>query len=259
MRMDAVHEAKLVARLRAAGCVFAEDEARLLIEAAATAADLEAMTAKRVEGVPLEYLLGFVEFHGLRIAIDPGVFVPRQRTAFLVDTALSLCAPDAVVLDLCCGSGALGAAVAAALPGVELWAADVDPVATCNARRNIHGAGRVVTGDLFAPLPRALRGRVDILLANTPYVPTAAIDTMPPEARLFEALVALDGGSDGLDVQRRVAAEVPQWLATGGHLLVETSDRQTEATAAIFDSAGLDSRIAEDDELGATIVIGTLR
>lgn len=259
MRMDAARETELTVRLRAAGCVFAEDEARLILEAAATPAELEALTAKRVEGVPLEHLLGFVEFHGLRIAIDPGVFVPRQRTAFLVDTALALAAPDAVVLDLCCGCGALGAAVAAALPGVELWAADVDPRATRNARRNIHGAGRVVTGNLFEPLPRALRGRVDIVLANTPYVPTAAIDTMPAEARLFEALVALDGGSDGLDVQRRVAEEAPRWLSKGGHLLVEASDRQASVTAGIFDRAGLDARIAEDDELGATVVIGTLR
>jgi release factor glutamine methyltransferase len=100
---------------------------------------------------------------------------------------------------------------------------------------------------------------VDILLANTPYVPTAAIDTMPPEARLYEALVALDGGTDGLDVHRRVAEEAPRWLSTGGHLLVETSDRQAAITAALFHSAGLDARIAEDDELGATVVIGTLR
>ena len=111
-------------------------------------------------------------------------------------------------------------------------------------------------GDLYQPLPGALRGRVDILVANAPYVPTEEIDMMPPEARLFEPPVALDGGPDGLDLQRQVTAGAPEWLAPDGHLLIETSERQAPTTLDIFVRAGLAARIARSDELSATVVIG---
>ncbi len=235
----------IVTRLRSAGCVFAEDEAQLLISAARTPSDLVAMVDQRASGLPLEHVLGWAEFCGLRIAVDPGVFVPRRRTEFLVHQAVAvvwlngghdsadnpasraLARPPAVVVDLCCGSGAVGAALVATLDRVELHAVDIDPAAVRCARRNVaaHG-GQVYEGDLYAPLPATLRGRVDVLVANAPYVPTEAIGLLPAEARLHEARVALDGGADGLDVLRRVIAAAPQWLAPGGHLLVETSERQ---------------------------------
>ncbi|MDT7748309.1 MAG: release factor glutamine methyltransferase, partial [Pseudonocardiales bacterium] len=206
----------MVTRLRAAGCVYAEDEARLLISSARTPADLAAMVDRRVRGLPLEHVLGWAEFCGLRIAVDTGVFVPRRRTEFLVRQAASLARPGAVVLDLCCGSGAVGAALAATVERAEIHAVDIDPAAVLCARRNLAG-GQVYEGDLYEPLPDALRGRVDVLVANAPYVPTEAIGLMPPEARVHEPRVALDGGSDGLDVQRRVTAEAPRWLASGGY------------------------------------------
>ena len=244
--------------LRAAGCVFAEDEAQLLISAARTPADLAAMVSRRTVGVPLEYILGWAEFCGLRIAVDPGVFVPRRRTELLVRQAVALTRPETVVVDLCCGSGAVGAALVFAVPLVELYAADIDPAAVRCARRNLAvGGGRVFEGDLFEPLPATLRGRVDLLVVNAPYVPTEAIEMMPPEARIYEARVALDGGGDGLDVQRRVAADSPSWLAPGGHLLVETSERQAPHTADIFARNGLIPRVASSDELDAIVVIGT--
>lgn len=248
-------EADIVVRLRAAGCVFAEDEAALLVSAATGADQLESMVLRRIEGIPLEHVLGWVEFRGLRIAVDPGVFVPRQRTAFLVEQASRLAEPGAVVLDLCCGSGALGVALAAAVQNVELFASDIDPAAVVSARRNIP-TGQVFEGDLFDPLPASLRGRVDILLANTPYVPTDAIGMMPPEARLHEALVALDGGTDGLDIQRRVAADAQLWLAPGGYLLVESNERQAPLSVTIFENCGLEAWIVSSDELEATVVIG---
>ena len=107
----------MAARLRAAGCVFAEDEAGLLIAAARNPAELAAMVGRRAAGQPLEHVLGWAEFCGLRIAVDPGVFVPRRRTEFLIGQASPLARPGAVIVDLCCGSGALGAALAAALAG----------------------------------------------------------------------------------------------------------------------------------------------
>jgi release factor glutamine methyltransferase len=152
----------------------------------------------------------------------------------------------------------VGAALAAALGRVELHAADIDPAAVRCARRNVVAVGgQVYQGDLYQPLPGTLRGRVDILVANVPYIPTDSIRLLPPEARLHEPMVALDGGADGLDVLRRVAAEAALWLAPGGHLLVETSERQAARATEIVASSGLIPRVASSDELSATVVIGT--
>jgi release factor glutamine methyltransferase len=248
-------DAAVVAMLRAAGCVFAEDEARLLVAAATTPAELAGLVARRVAGLPLEHIVGWAEFCGLRILVDEGVFVPRRRTEFLVDRAVAL--SGAVVVDLCCGSGALGAAVAA-VGGVEVHAADIDPVAVACARRNLAPyGGRAYAGDLFEPLPNTLRGRVDLLLANVPYVPSDEIALMPPEAREHEPRVALDGGDDGLNVARRVTAQAPEWLAPGGSLLFETSEAQAPHAAEIVAAAGLSALVASDDDLGATVIIGT--
>lgn len=248
---------EIVRRLRAAGCVFAEDEARLLVETATGADDLERMVADRVAGLPLEQVVGFAEFCGLRVAVEPGVFVPRRRTSLLVARAAALLGRGRTVVDLCCGSGAVGAALAARVEGIEVWAADVDPAAVRCARRNLP-PGRVVQGDLYAALPDALRGRVDVLACNAPYVPSDAIALMPPEARDHEHRVALDGGVEGLDVQARVAAGAPAWLAPGGALLVETSERQAPRTAALLRAAGLVTEVARDEAVGGTVVVGTL-
>ncbi|RSN24829.1 putative protein N(5)-glutamine methyltransferase [Amycolatopsis sp. WAC 01416] len=250
----------VIDKLRKAGCVFAEDEARLLTEEARTPAELDTMVQRRVDGEPLEVILGWAGFHGLRIAVEPGVFVPRQRSELLVRHAVTLAGPGAVVLDLCCGTGALGAAIAAELGEIRLYAADIEPAAVRCARTNIAEAGgQVFEGDLYTPLPASLRGRVDILVVNAPYVPTDAIALMPPEARDHEPRVALDGGHDGVDVHRRVAAEAPQWLAPGGHLLIETSESQAVNTAEAMAHNGLTPEVITDDELYATIVVGAKR
>ncbi|MYW91500.1 putative protein N(5)-glutamine methyltransferase [Amycolatopsis rubida] len=247
----AVDVVEVVARLRGAGCVFAEDEARLLL---GQPGDLAGMVERRVAGEPLEYILGWAEFAGRRFVVAPGVFVPRHRTELLVRLAVGFAHARSVVLDLCCGSGALGATVAAEVPGIELHAADVEPAAVDCARQNV--PGEVYQGDLYVPLPQRLRGRVDVLIANVPYVPTDDVALMPPEARDHEPRVALDGGADGLDVLRRVAAEAPAWLAPGGHVLFEASERQAAAATAELRRAGLVVSVEEDDELGATVVAG---
>lgn len=256
--MSVLEPAVIVTTLRAAGCVFAEDEAALLISTARDEAELAHLVDQRVAGLPLEHVLGWAQFRGLRIEVDPGVFVPRRRTEFLVAEAIALSRPGAVVLDLCCGSGALGVAVASAQRDVDLYAADVEPRAVRCARRNVLPlGGQVFEGDLFEPLPVALKGRVDILLSNVPYVPSAEIHLLPAEARLHEPLVTLDGGDDGLALLRRVAAECRGWLAPGGHVFVETSEQQAGAAVEVFTQNGLDARVTRDDELFATVIVAT--
>jgi release factor glutamine methyltransferase len=237
--------------------VFAEDEAVLLVEAAEDTDELEAMIARRVSGEPLEYVLGWVEFARLRIIVQPGVFVPRRRTEVLVNEAGRLARPGALVVDLCCGVGAIGAALLETCEGIELHAADIDPAAVECARLNLEPEGQVHEGDLFAALPADLKGRVDIVVVNAPYVPTDAIELMPPEARLYEANVALDGGADGVDVHRRIAGEVGEWLVPDGYVLIETSQEQAPLTIAALEDAGFAAWMERDEEVDGTAVIGT--
>jgi release factor glutamine methyltransferase len=250
-----VPDSVIVTRLRAAGCVFAEDEARLLTAAARTPAELDAMVGQRVAGLPLEQVLGWAEFCGLRITVAPGVFVPRRRTEFLVRQAVALAQPGDVIVDLCCGAGAIGAALAAAVDGAEVHAADIDPAAVRCARQNLP-ADHVYQGDLYDALPAGLRGRIAILAANVPYVPTREIGLLPAEARAHEPRTALDGGADGLDVLRRVAAGAAGWLTPGGHLLSETSERQAALAETALAAVGLTARVARAADLEASVVIG---
>ena len=256
---DQAVTAAVVARLRASGCVFAEDEAALLMSDSPTATELWAMVDQRVGGAPLEHVLGWAEFCGHRYAVEPGVFVPRRRTEFLAEQAIRLCRPGAVLVDLCCGTGAIGAAVAAAVGDCEVHAADIDPAAVRCAERNLSVVGGAVyCGDLYLALPADLRGRIDVLLVNAPYVPTGEIRLMPTEAREYEARVALDGGPDGLDIQRRVIADAPQWLSRRGTVLIETSERQAPSTVAAFADSGLSPQVLRSPDLDATVVTGTM-
>ncbi|WP_229054149.1 putative protein N(5)-glutamine methyltransferase [Aeromicrobium sp. Leaf350] len=241
----------LVERLRSAGCVFAEEEAQLL-RAEATGARLDELVARRVGGEPLETVLGRVDLDGERLQVTAGCFVPRRRTLLLVRLAVE--ARPSVLVEVCCGVAPVAALAARRLDGLEVHAADLDPVPLVAARVNLGDRGRVHEGDLMAPLPADLQGRVDVLVANAPYVPTAEIAHMPSEARLHEPRLALDGGADGLDLHRRIAHAAPGWLRPGGVLLIETSERQARATAAACAEAGLAAEIVRDDELDATAV-----
>jgi release factor glutamine methyltransferase len=262
-----IGSAALIATLRAAGCVFAEDEARLLLEAgSADPAALAALVDRRIRGEPLEHVLGWTDFAGLRVALGPGVFVPRQRSELLVAQAVELVTRarwrHTAIIDLCCGSGAVGVALATRLAGAglhaTLHATDSDPRAVYWARRNVRAAGgQVYQGDLYRPLPGALRGSARLVVVVAPYVPTPAIPLLPSEARDHEPSGALDGGDDGLTVVRRVIAEAPDWLAPDGRLLVEIGQPQIEEVRAALRRAGLTARIVVRDEPDAVVAIGS--
>lgn len=250
---------RVVERLLSAGCVFAEDEADLLLAEATDPQALDRMVAARASGTPLEQVVGWAEFSGLRVAVGPGVFVPRRRTEVLVREAVRLLGPGALVVDVCCGSGAIGAAIAHEVGRIRLHATDVDEAAVRCARTNLEPYDASVhLGDLFDPLPAELRAMVDVVVASPPYVPGHAIATMPAEARDHEPRRALDGGHDGLAVVRRIAASAPGWLAPGGHVLVETSEEQAAGAEQALRGSGLDVRTVHDEDRGGTVVLGTL-
>ncbi|WP_370247835.1 putative protein N(5)-glutamine methyltransferase [Nocardioides sp.] len=251
--MSAAETDVLVARLRAAGCVFAEEEAALLRQAAAEGGDLEELVAARVAGRPLEHVLGHATFDGLRVAVAPGVFVPRQRSLLLVELAARIAPPGGAVLDLCCGSGALLAALRRRRPDVVGLAADLDPDAVAVARRNLPGVP-VWEGDLFDAVPSRWHGRLDVVVANAPYVPSDAVALMPAEARDHEHRLALDGGPDGLALHRRLLAQWRPWAAPDAVLLVEAAPRQVPELARIAAAHGLRAEAHSQEERGGLAV-----
>lgn len=221
--------------------------------------------ARRVAGEPLEVVLGWAAFRGLRVAVAPDVFVPRRRTELLVDLALrspALADPAgaATVLDLCCGAAAVARAIEAERPNARVFAADIDERATAVARKNVRDPASVFTGDLFEALPASLRGRIDVIVANAPYVPSAEIDFMPQEARLHEPVLALDGGPTGTELHGRIAKGAAEWLAPGGTVIIETSERQAAITASHLGAAGFSTGVRTADDVGsdgdATAVVG---
>ncbi|SDT46683.1 putative protein N(5)-glutamine methyltransferase [Microlunatus soli] len=248
----------VVDRLRAAGCVFAEDEAALLRNEAVDAAALQQMIERRIAGVPLEQIVGWAEFCGQRFAVEPGVFVPRRRTELLVRTAADRCGSGSVLVDLCGGVGAVASAVLTSVGSLELYCTEIDPVAVSCARRNLAARASVLHGDLFDPLPQALRGSVAMITANAPYVPTGEIAFMPAEARDHELLAALDGGADGLDIHRRIIEQAPEWLTDGGWLIIETGRGQADIDRELLAAAGFDASTIIDDEIDGTVVAGQL-
>jgi release factor glutamine methyltransferase len=272
----------VIDRLRSAGCVFAEDEAALLMTSADDPEHLARLVQRRIGGEPLEQVVGWARFCDLRIGVAPRVFVPRRRTEFLVHRAVQFFdklaagrqGPVLTVVELCCGSGAIGLALADVISRsptkrprrVEWHGVDLDPVAVRCAEDNLAAVsaalpprfldGRIYQGDLFEPLPARLPGYVDLLLANTPYVPTAELHLLPAEARLHEPRHALDGGPDGLDLLRRIASAATDWLISGGHLLIEISDRQAPAATEAFTAAGLVPGLVSSADQQATVVSG---
>jgi release factor glutamine methyltransferase len=262
--------ARVTRELAAAGCVSAAAEARWLVEEAADPEALRAMVARRVAGEPLQHVIGWAPFGRLRLQVGAGVFVPRPETEGLADRAATRLRAASrlraaggarpVAVDLCTGSGAIACFLAAEVPGARVLATELDPAALAWARPNTERYGvELLAGDLDAPLPGELAGRVDVLCANVPYVPSGAIPTLPRDVRDHEPRLALDGGPDGLDVLRRVTAVAGRWLAPGGFLLCEIGEDQGEAAAALLAEAGLAGIAVLPDMAGGDRVVEARR
>ena len=257
---DAIlHPDALAARLRAAGCVFAEDEARILLEHSADARELASLVMRREFGEPLETIVGWVDIAGLRLAVAHGVFVPRQRTARIARAAAAIAAAIAatrehpVVVEACCGVAPIVALVSARVPTATIIAFDIDPAAVAVASRNLAPSAIVQVGSALAAMPPALRGRVDLIAAVPPYVPNGERRLMPHDTFTNEPSAAVLGGDDGLDVARALIAEAPQWLASGGRILLELHRSQVPVAAAFARRHGLITHrraVAADGQTG---------
>jgi release factor glutamine methyltransferase len=217
--------------------VAAEDEAAELAEAAhGDGALLAALLARRLTGEPLAWVTGATTFCGRRLRIAGGVYVPRWQSEVVAERAATVLGPSGRAVDLGTGSGAIARVLMDRRPGAAVVGVDRDPVAAACARRN--GVPTVVA-DLVAALSPAWRGTLDVLVAVLPYVPTAALGSLPREAR-HEPPGALDGGDDGLAVVRRVIDEAPRWLTGGGRLLLELGGDQPQSVAGDLAAAGLE-------------------
>jgi release factor glutamine methyltransferase len=245
--------------LAAAGCVSADAEADWLLEEARDPEGLRVMVARRAAGEPLQYVIGWAPFGRLRLAVGPGVFVPRPETEGLADraaTRLRATPTPRTAVDLCTGSAAIACFLASEAPGTRVLATELDPGALAWARVNADRYGvELLAGDLDAPLPAELAGRVDVVCANVPYVPSEAIATLPTDVRDHEPRLSLDGGPDGLDVFRRLAGRAGHWLAPGGWLYCEIGEDQAEEAAAILTEAGLAEVAVHQDLVGRDRIV----
>jgi release factor glutamine methyltransferase len=214
----------LAALLADAGFVAADEEAaELMARAAGDAGTLASLVRRRLTGEPLAWITGSVSFCGAEIGVDRGVYVPRWQSEALAHRAVERLPADGVAIDLCTGAGAIAATLTRAHPSARVVASEVDERAVrCAAANGVE----VHRGDLFAPLPRELAGRVDVVVGVVPYVPTPALPLLHRDTLAFESPLAYDGGPDGTRVLRRVLEESVRFLRTGGALLVELGGDQ---------------------------------
>jgi release factor glutamine methyltransferase len=243
--------------LAAAGFVAAADEAEQLVVAAAGDSDLlESFTVRRLSGEPLAWITGGTMFCGIEVKVEPGVYVPRWQSEPLARRAVSRLAENGVAIDLCTGSGAIAAVLAAHHPGARVVASDLDERAVACATMNGVVAYR---GDLFDPLPGWLEGSVDVVVGVVPYVPTPALRFLPRDTLTFESSLSYDGGGDGTDVLRRVLRDSPRFLRRGGALLLELGGEQADGLADDLERLGYAEVTVLVDEDGDTRGIEAVR
>jgi release factor glutamine methyltransferase len=261
---------------------------------------LHALVERRAGHEPLQHLLGFEDFRGLRLRVTPDVLIPRPETEGLVEWALELLdatsadwgragamsGPPLVVerqsthrvdengmagamsgaplvVDIGTGSGAIACALAAARPDIQVFAVEASSAALVVAAKNVYALGlagrvRLIRGDLLAPLA-AQTGRLAMIVANLPYLPSAVIPTLPREVRDFEPRAALDGGPDGLGLLRRLVTTAPAVLRPGGRLVLEIGEEQAGALASLMAAEGFTDIASRADLRGIERYIAGVR
>jgi release factor glutamine methyltransferase len=224
-------------RLAAAGCIAPSEEAVELVTAAIDPAHLETLVARREQGEPLAWITGSTRFLGKTILLRRGVYVPRPQTEDLARRAVNLLPQLGTAADLCTGSGVIAAVLKASRPNARVVASDLDATACQCASSN---GVEVFHGDLAEPLPRELRGHVDVVVAVPPYVPTGALQFLPTDARDHEPIQALDGGPGGIDVLVPTVRAAAELLRPRGVLLLELGGNQDEALADVLARSGFD-------------------
>ncbi len=237
----------LVRALAAGGSVALDEEADALLEASSDGVGpIEELLARRLAGEPLAWITGWVLFCGARVGVDLGVFVPRSQTEALARRAVALLPAEGIAVDLCTGSGAVALVLGAERPRATVVATDVDPAAVVCARRN---GVEALLGDLDEPLPHALRGRVDVMTAVVPYVPTEELYLLPRDVLAHEPRSALDGGPRGTAVLERAARAAAGWLRPGGSVLLELGGDQADELSSSMLNAGLSAiRVHRDQD-----------
>ncbi len=212
-------------------------------------AHAEAMVARRVSGEPLQYALGRWQFRSLELFFDRRVLIPRPETEVVAGVAVTELAaaarttPDPVAVDLGTGSGAIGLSLAAEVPRARVWATDVSVDALAVARANLAGLGtrvatrvRLVDGDWWDALPDELRGAVDVVVSDPPYV--ADDEGLPPQVADWEPVSALRAGHTGLEALEMVVGGAREWLRPIGVLVAEIAPHQAQAAVAMAVDAG---------------------
>lgn len=264
-RLGSAVEARRIVE-RASGWEGAEHHLRLDDPATARgAAHVEAMVGRRAAGEPLQYVLGAWAFRALDLFVDARVLIPRPETEMVVEAALGelrrLAPRSPLAVDLGTGSGAIALSIAREMPGVEVWGVDRSPGAVAVARANAAGLGRagaavrLVEGSWFDPLPAILRGQVDVVVSNPPYVGEREVDDLPPEVARWEPLSALVAGPTGLEQIEAVVAGAPGWLARPGALVVEIAPHQRAAATALALGAGFAEAEVRPDLAGRARIL----
>lgn len=241
-----------------------------------------ACLARRLSGEPLQYVLGWEEFCGLRLRVTPEVLIPRPETELLVEWAVEICralpaedparngsgnplaAGRGIAIDLGTGSGAIACALAANSADLVVFGVDHSARALAVAEGNVRALGlqsrvRLAQGDLFEPVAELARA-VDLVIANPPYIPSGLIGALPLEVRGWEPTLALDGGPDGMAVHRRIMAGAPAILRSGGWLLMELGEGQAGSlTRALEGGEAFDRITVRRDLAGVERMIGARR
>jgi release factor glutamine methyltransferase len=247
----------LVRLLSNAGFIAAGAEADELYTCAAGDTELlNSLVERRLTGEPLAWIVGSVSFCGVRIRVDPGVYVPRWQSEPLARRAAERLPARGVAIDICTGSGAVAKTLMTHDRGARVVASDIDPRAVACATAN---GVETYLGDLFMPLPRELEGRVDVVVGIVPYVPTSALPLLQRDTFTFESALAYDGGDDGTDILRRVISDSPRFLRPGGALLLEIGGIQADALSADLARAGyMDLNVLADEDGDARGLQATL-